>query len=105
MNNKEFIYLERLCAWLVYQVFDSTQDSLDELNSLFVEYQMLKKIDDILDTDADFYYKRLDANVFAHDIVNKNKMKNPGDVAKSMKTLITRILKQKLKDDNESNTN
>jgi hypothetical protein len=103
MSDKEFVYLERLCAWLVYQIFDSSQDGIDKLSSLFVEYQMLKKIDDILDTDAEFYYKRLDANVFAHDVANKNRMKNPGDVAKSMKTMIRQILKQKLKDDNESN--
>ena len=36
---------------------------------------MLNKINDILETDVDFYYDRLDVSVFAHDVTNKNKMK------------------------------
>ncbi len=103
MNEKEIVYLERLCAWLVCQIFELKQDDIKKISSFFVDYQVLQKIDNILDTDADFYYERLDANVFAHDVANKNKMKKPGVVAKRMKELIRERLKQKLKDDNESN--
>ncbi len=101
--NKETILLERMCAWFVHHVFEQNEDNLDNLSSLFVEWQMLRKIDSILDTDAKFYYERLDVNVFAHDVVNKNKMRKPGDIAKSMQSLIRELIKHKL--DNETNEN
>jgi len=62
---------------------------------------MLNKIDNILDTDSKYYYDRLDVNVFAHDVANKNKMRKPGDIAKSMKSLVRELIKHKLK--NETN--
>ena len=102
--NREQEYLEKMCAWFVYTVFENNQDNLKELSSLFVEFLMLNKINDILETDADFYYERLDVSVFAHDVAHKNKMKKPGEIAKSMKTLVRELLKYKLKDENESNS-
>ena len=42
-------------------------------------------------------------NVFAHDVANKNNMRKPGDVAKSIKSLVRELIKHKLKD--ETNTN
>ena len=69
--SKEYILLERMCAWFVYQAFELNEDNLEKLSSLFVEWQMLGKIETILDTDADFYYDRLDVSVFAHDVCNK----------------------------------
>ena len=90
MNN-ETILLERMCAWFVYHGFEQNEDNLDNLSSLFVEWLMFRKIDSILDTDAKFYYERLDLNVFAHDVVNKNKMRKPGDMAKSMQSLIREL--------------
>lgn len=101
--NKETILLERICAWFVHHAFETNEDKLDNLSSLFVEWQMLNKIDNILDTDANFYYDRLDVNVFAHDVANKNNMRKPGDVAKSIKSLVRELIKHKLKD--ETNTN
>lgn len=102
--NREYEYLERMCAWLVYTIFENNQDNLEELSSLFVEFQMLNKINDILETDADFYYDRLDVSVFAHDVANKNKMKKPGEISESMKALVRQLLKYKLKDENESSS-
>ena len=101
--NRETILLERICAWFVHHAFETNEDKLDNLSSLFVEWQMLNKIDNILDTDANFYYDRLDVNVFAHDVANKNNMRKPGDVAKSIKALVRELIKHKLKD--ETNTN
>lgn len=102
--NREHEYLERMCAWFVYTVFENNQDNFEELSSLFVEFQMLNKINDILETDADFYYDRLDVSVFAHDVAHKNKMKKPGEIAKSKKALVRQLLKYKLKDENEPNS-
>ena len=101
--NRETILLERICAWFVHHAFETNEDKLDNLSSLFVEWQMLNKIDNILDTDANFYYDRLDVYVFAHDVANKNNMRKPGDVAKSIKSLVRELIKHKLKD--ETNTN
>ena len=101
--SKEYILLERMCAWFVYQAFELNEDNLEKLSSLFVEWQMLGKIETILDTDADFYYDRLDVSVFAHDVCNKNKMKKPGEAAKSIKHLVNQLLNTKLKHENDTN--
>jgi len=101
--SKEYILLERMCAWFVYQAFELNEDNLEKISSLFVEWQMLRKIETILNTDADFYYDRLDVSVFAHDISNKNKMKKPGEVSKSIKHLVNQMLKTKLEHENNTN--
>lgn len=102
--NREYDMLESMCAWFMYSVFEANEDKIEKLSSLFVEFQMLNKINDILETDADFYYDRLDVSVFAHDVAHKNKMKKPGEIAKSMKALVRQLLKYKLKDENEPNS-
>lgn len=102
--SREYEYLEKMCAWFVFTVFENNQYDIEQLSSLFVEFQMLNKINDILETDADFYYERLDVSVFAHDVAHKNKMKKPGEIAKSMKTLVRKLLKHKLTNENESNS-
>jgi len=101
--NREYDMLESMCAWFMYSVFEANEDKIEKLSSLFVEFQMLNKLNDILETDPDFYYERLDASVFAHDVVNNNEMKKPGDVKESVKSLVKQLLKHKLKD--ETNTN
>lgn len=101
--NREYDMLESMCAWFMYSVFEANEDKIEILSSLFVEFQMLNKLNSILETDPDFYYERLDACVFAHDVINNNEMKKPGDVKESMKSLVKQLLKHKLKD--ETNTN
>lgn len=101
--NREYDMLESMCAWFMYSVFEANEDKIEKLSSLFVEFQMLNKLNDILETDPDFYYERLDAIVFAHDVVNNNEMKKPGDIKESMKSLVKQLLKHKLED--ETNTN
>ena len=100
--NREYEMLESICAWFVCNAFEQNEDKMKVLSSLFVEFNMLNKLNDILNTDPDFFYERLDVSVFAHDVMNENNLKNPGDVKESMKTLVRQLLKHKLKD--ETNT-
>jgi len=103
--SKEEIILERLCAWFALQMFELHQDNIEKLSSLFVEWKILRKLESILDTDSKYYYEMLDANVFAHDIINQNKMKKPGEVAKSIKLLINELIKHKIQDEKNTNKN
>jgi len=103
--SKEEIILERLCAWFALQMFELNQDNIEKLSSLFVEWKILRKLESILDTDSKYYYEMLDANVFAHDIINHNKMKKPGEVSKSMKLLIKELIKHKIQDEKNTNKN
>jgi hypothetical protein len=62
--NKEYEYFRKnVCLVRLYKPLKITKDNLEKLSSLFVEWQMLIKLETILNTDADFYYDRLDVSV------------------------------------------